>query len=126
MVKHRVLSSLLLMMIMTTATGCAKKADTSKPLDQIKSEAQTMSVKDLQSYAQLYAKAIMNQKEQLSKVADQIKTLTPAEIIGTKAQDIKKQLSRIETQVGSLNERYQIYAEKFKEKGGDLATVKMG
>lgn len=106
--------------------GCAKSADTSKPLDQIKSEVQTMSLNDLQGHARAYAQRIEGKKNELSKVAERIKTLTPDEVFGSKSKEIKDQLAQIEIQVNALSERYQIYAEKFKEKGGDLSSIRIG
>ncbi len=106
-------------------TGCAKKADTGKPVDQIKTEVQTMSVNDLEAFAKAYAGEIMSKKTELGKIGDEIKALTVSDLMGDKAKHIKDNLSAISGEVGALTVRYQVYADKFREKGGDVSRIQL-
>jgi len=115
----------VILALMIALTGCAKKADTRKPVDQIKAEVQTMSVKDLEAFAKAYAGEIASQKTEVEKIGDQIKALTVSDLMGDKAKDIKDKLSAISGEVEALTVRYQVYADKFREKGGDAAKIQI-
>lgn len=106
-------------------TGCAKKADTRKPVEQIKTEVQTMSVNDLEAFAKAYAGEIASKKTDVEKIGDQIKALTVSDLMGDKAKNIKDKLSSISGEVDALKVRYQVYADKFREKGGDIAKIQI-
>ena len=109
-----------------TVYGCAKQADTSKPVEQIKQEVQAMSVSDLESNAKAYVNAITARQSDLEKIGAQLKTLSPTEIFGDKAKGIKEQLSKIQSDVSALTERYQVYAQKYQAAGGDISKIKIG
>lgn len=106
-------------------TGCAKKADTRKPVEQIKTEVQTMSVNDLEAFAKAYAGEIASKKTEVGKIGDQIKALTVNDLMGDKAKTIKDNLSAISGEVEALTVRYQVYADKFREKGGDVSKIQI-
>lgn len=112
---------LVLSVLSLTFYGCAKKADTNRSVEQIKTEVQHMTSADIEAYAIAYANEIAAKKGEVEKVADQLKSISPMELIGEKAKSIKTQLSNIESEVSKLTERYQIYAQKFQELGGDVS-----
>jgi PBP1b-binding outer membrane lipoprotein LpoB len=105
--------------------GCAKKADPNKPIDQIQKEVQNMSVSDLQSNALAYVDAIKAKKGEVTKVSDQLKALSPKELFSDKAKTIRDQAASVTKEVNALTQRYEIYAKKFAEKGGDMAKIKL-
>ena len=107
------------------AYGCAKKADSAKPIDQVQAEVQKMSVSDLQSSAKAYADAIMSKRSDLEKIEQQLKSINPTEIFSEKAKGIKDQLQTISSEVSALTERYNIYAQKFQSMGGDVSKIKI-
>lgn len=105
--------------------GCSEKADTGKPVEQIKREAQGMSLSELESNAKTYANEIKAKKAELEKTAAPLKMLSAADFFGDKAKDIKSQLSKIQSEVSALTERYQLYAQKYQEAGGDVSKIKI-
>ena len=106
-------------------TGCGKKADTSKPIDQIQKEVQNMPLNELQKNAEAYAQEIQKKQGGVEKILGQVKQLSPTELLGTKGAKIKSDASKIQAELGELTQRYQIYAQKFQEKGGDPAQIKI-
>lgn len=105
--------------------GCGKKADAHKPVDQIQKEVQAMSKTDLEKEARAYGDAIMAKKADAEKVAEKVKSLSPTEMFSDKAKNIKNELSEIQSQLSALIERYQIYARKYQETGGDMNAIKI-
>ena len=107
------------------AAGCAKKADTSKSVEQIKTEVQSMSLKEVEGNAKAYVQEIQARKSEVQKVTQQVKSLSPAEIFGEKAKGLKDQIAKLGSEVNALTERYQVYAQKYQELGGNAANIQV-
>ncbi len=120
------LLSFLCVAVMTAGIlGCAKKADPNKPIQQIQTEVQKMSLGELESNARAYANEIVSKKSEVGKVADQVKAISIKELLSQKAKDLKSQLSKLQSDLSAYAERYQIYAQKFQQLGGDVAKIKV-
>ncbi|OQA56774.1 MAG: hypothetical protein BWY42_00805 [Candidatus Omnitrophica bacterium ADurb.Bin277] len=104
-------------------SGCAKKVDPEKPLEQIRKEAGAMSVAQLESYAQLYASEIEEQRAEIQKIQEKIKKMPLDKMFSNNflQNDIKK----IGRKAEALFERYIIYMEALKEKGGDTSGARL-
>lgn len=107
------------------ATGCAQKADVNKSIDQIKTEVEKMSVKDLQGYAQAYAKQISVQKTEAEKLLTKMRSMPPKDLLGEKAKSLRDDVSKVQSKLSALTARFDLYVKKFKEKGGDIANLKL-
>ena len=124
--------------------GCAKKADKSagssapqtgagtavnvtadveKPVAEVQTQAQTMSVADLRATAVQYAQAVSIKKEDLQKVLAQVKALPLTEALSEKAKTLNAEAQKIEASLKILTDRFQVYYNKLKEKGGDLSGL---
>ena len=106
-------------------SGCGKKADTNKSVDQIHKEVEAMSVNDLEGYAKAYANEILAKKSDVEQLTQKLKSIPVTELFGDKAKSLKDDLSKIGSDVSALSDRYQVYVQKFQEKGGDLSKVKI-
>ncbi|MDP3920522.1 MAG: hypothetical protein Q8R76_06935 [Candidatus Omnitrophota bacterium] len=115
----------LLPVVMMVVTGCGKQADPNKPIDQIKQEVEGMSVSQLQSQAQAYAKEIQKKGSDMSQVQEKLKSLSPKDLLGEKAKGIKDEVSKIGSEVKALTQRYNIYADQFKQAGGDISKIQI-
>ena len=115
----------MLLILPVFAMGCGKKADTNKSVDQIRQEVQTMSAQDLEAYAKAYAAEIQKYKGDVEKIAAELKDVPVTEIFGEKAKAIKDRLSGVQSQVSALSERFQVYADKAREKGVNLDSIKI-
>jgi len=106
--------------------GCGKRgADETRPIDQIKAEVAKMDVAKIRSMALSYKDAVVAKQADIAKVADQLKGIKPTELLGAKAAELQAQLSKIEESISALKERFQIYYEKLREKGGDLTGLEL-
>ena len=98
-------------------------ADAEKPVAEVQTQAQTMSVANLRATALQYVQAISVKREDLQKVLDQVKQIPLAEALGEKAKTLKAEAQKIEATIKGLTERFQVYYNKLKEKGGDLSGL---
>ncbi|GAF80380.1 unnamed protein product, partial [marine sediment metagenome] len=60
---------LLLLLCTLGLTGCGKKADESKPISEVKAEAEKMDVEQLRSMAIKYKDAIVAKTTDMEKIA---------------------------------------------------------
>ena len=58
----------LLVLFVFALAGCGKKADESKPISEVKAEAETMSVEKLKAMAQSYKTAITAKQADFEKL----------------------------------------------------------
>jgi hypothetical protein len=107
----------------TTEAGVTVTADAEKPLADVQAQAQTMSVANLRSTAVQYQQAISAKQVDLQKVWTQVKEIPITEALGDKAKALKTEALKIESTVKALTERFQVYYNKLKEKGGDLSGL---
>lgn len=106
-------------------SGCGKKADPNKPIDQVQKEAQTMNVQDLQKNAEAYARAIQSKKSQLEKESEKLKSLSPKDMLSDKGKEFRDNMAKVGNDVQELTKRYEIYAQAFAQKGGDMSKIKI-
>ncbi len=123
--RNRMLLTGIVLLNVFALAGCGSQADSSKPIAEVKAEAEKMSVKDLEKRAQVYAEAIMDQKGEMSKVGDELKSLSPKDIMGEKGKSLKNEMSALSSQVTELTKRYDVYAKKYRELGGDASKIKI-
>jgi len=113
----------LLVVFSLALVGCGKKADETKPLNEVKAEAEKMSVDKLRSMAMTYKDALMAKKGEVEKVAGELKNIPVAKMLGDEAKELKTEIEALNKSVSALKERFQVYYDKLKEKGGDLSGL---
>ena len=121
----KVLLCLLVFSSVLALGGCGKKADESKPISEVKVEADKMNVGQLKSMAVTYKNAIVAKQGEVTKVAEQLKDLGVAKALSEKAKGLKADIDSLNKSVSALNERFKIYVDKLKEKGGDLSGLEI-
>ena len=115
----------LLVVCFLALVGCGKKADESKPLNEVKAEAEKMSVEKLRSMALTYKDAIMAKKGEVEKVAGKLKDIPVAKMLGDEAKELKTEIESLNKSVSALKERFQVYYGKLEEKGGNLSGLEL-
>jgi len=122
----RIMSILSLSILLSLVLlGCGKKADENKPVSEVKAEAEEMNVAKLRSMAMKYKDAIMAKKGEVEKLAGKLKDIPVTKMLSDEAKELKSDIEALNKSASALKERFQVYYEKLKEKGGNLAGLEL-
>jgi len=113
----------LLALCALAVLGCGKKADENKPISEVKAEAGKMSLDELRSMAMKYKKAITAKQADVEKLAAELKNIPIAKMLGEEAKELKSEIDNLNKSIAALKERFEIYYNKIKEKGGDVSGL---
>jgi hypothetical protein len=105
--------------------GCSKKADENKSISEIKAEVEKLDTAGLRAKALEYKEAFTAKKSEVDKLAAKIKEIPVADLLGQEAKSLKADLENLEKSLSALQERFNIYYNKLKEKGGDLTGLEI-
>lgn len=123
--KRNVAIICLLLTFCLAMSGCGKKADESKPISEVKAEAEKMSTDDLQATAKKYMDAAVAKKGEIEKLTAKLKEIPIAQMAGDEAKKIKDDIDTVTKSLSALTERFQVYYDKLKEKGIDVSALKI-
>lgn len=137
----RNVASCLLVFSLFVAVGCSKKADEGtppstpgaqtqavtvnieKPIPEVQAEAETLSVDSLKAAALKYKEAVLAKQGEIEKLLAKIKEIPITEALGQEAKTLKTDLQSLETSVNALKDRFQVYYNTLKSKGGDVSGL---
>ncbi len=105
------------------ASAEAAAVDTAKPVAEVQAQAEGMSVESLKATALKYKEAILAKQAELEKLTAKIKEIPVTEALSQEAKTLKTDLQNIETSLKALKERFQVYYDTIKKKGGDLSNL---
>lgn len=115
----------LVCLLILSMAGCGKKADENKPIGEVKAEADKMSIDELQDMALKYKEAILAKQSEIDKVMAQFKKIPITKALSEEAKGLKGEIDNLMKSTNALKERFEIYYNKVKEKGGDLSGLKI-
>jgi hypothetical protein len=116
----------LLVLWAFTIVGCGgKKADETKPISEVKTEAEKMDAGQLRSMAMTYKEAIVAKTGEVEKIAAKLKEIPVTELLGEKAKQLKTDIDSLTKSVDALKARFDVYYAKLKEKSGDLSGLEL-
>jgi hypothetical protein len=107
----------------TGAVAQPAPVDIQKPIAEVQTQAQAMNVESLKATAQGYKDAILAKQADVEKLMAKVKEIPITEALGEQAKTLKGDLSNLETSVKALKERFQVYYNTLKEKGGDVSGL---
>jgi uncharacterized lipoprotein YehR (DUF1307 family) len=113
------------LLLAVSISGCGKKADESKPMSEVKAEAEKMDTAKLRTMAQQYKSALVAKKAEVDKLTAKIKDIPIAQALGEEAKKLKSDVDNLQKSVSALQERFTVYYEKLKEKKGDLSGLEL-
>ena len=108
-----------------TFLGCGSKPDENRPISEVKAEAEQMSVADLRSTAMQYKDSIMARQKNLEELTAKLKDIPIAKMVSTEAKELKADVDNLNKSISALKERFQVYYQKLKDKGGDLSGLQI-
>jgi hypothetical protein len=120
--KNTVLYSFLVLVLLALC-GCGKKADEKKPISEVKAEAEKMSVEKLRSMAMTYKDSITAKIDEVEKLASKLKDIPLTKMMSDEAKGLKADIEELNKSVSALKERFEVYYNKLKEKGGNLSGL---
>jgi len=104
-------------------SGCGKGADENKPIAEVTTEAAKMSAKDLRAMAMKYKNAIVAKQGDVEKLQAKLKQIPLADMVGEQAKALKADIDNLSKSISALKERFNVYYNQLKEKGGDLSGL---
>jgi len=110
--------------LLMCVAGCSENFNLDKSIEEVKTEVNKLSLKNVETKAIAYTKEIEKVKAEADKVKAELKELSPKELFGDKATAIKDEINAVSSELSALTKRYSVYADKFKELGGDLSAIK--
>ena len=113
----------LLVLILLALCGCGKNADENKPIGEVKADAEKMSIEKLRSMAMTYKEAITAKKEDVEKLTSKLKDIPLTKMMSDETKELKADIDGLNKSVSALKERFEVYYNKLKEKGGNLSGL---
>jgi outer membrane murein-binding lipoprotein Lpp len=115
----------LLVVCSLVLAGCGEKADETKPISEVKAEAEKMDTAKLRSMAMKYKEAVLAKKAEGAKLAEKLKEIPITELLGSEAKELKGEIENLNKSLAALRERFNVYYNKLKEKKGDLSGLEI-
>jgi uncharacterized lipoprotein YehR (DUF1307 family) len=112
----------LLLLCSLILLGCSQKSDENKPISEVKAEAEKMDINQLRSMAMKYKEAIAAKESEIEMLFARLKA---TKMQDTEAKKTTTELNKINQSMSALSERFQIYYNKLKEKGGDTSGLEI-
>ena len=124
--RKAILTTILLMcviLLQSCGKNGSQKVDENKPIAEIKAEAVKMNVEQLRSIAMKYKDALMAKQDEVTKLTDSLAKIPLTEKLGEEAQALTGDIDNLMKSVSALRERFQIYYDQIKQKGGELKDL---
>ncbi len=102
--------------------GCGQKASQDQPIEQVKAEAQTMTVDQLVAKAKAYKAEIAKVQAQLSDLSEQGKKYLTAPL-SEGAQKVAAETKDATATLNNLQARLQVYLDELTKKGQDVSKL---
>jgi hypothetical protein len=106
-------------------SGCGKKADENKPISEVKAEAAKMNVEQLRQMATTYKNALASKQAEVDKLVVKLKEIPATQMLGEQSKQLKGDIDNLTKSASALKERFGIYYDALKEKGGNLAGLEV-
>jgi len=99
------------------------KADMNTSISEIKAEVEKLNVDQLRAAALEYQQLIEEKTKEIGTLTAKLKELDVTQMLGDETQAIKADIDELNKSIAALKERFQIYYNKLKEKGGNLTGL---
>ena len=97
--------------------------DLDKAVSDLKAEAAKMDVASLTKMAMKYKDAITEKMAALQSLKDKLKAIPMTEKLGAEAKSLTSNIKKITDTIAPLKERFGVYVDALKAKGGDVKDL---
>ena len=97
-------------------SGCGGGVSEDKPISEVKTEAQAMSVDQLKAIVAKYQAAIESKKAEIEKIKQEIQKIPIADMLGEEAKKLKGDIQNITNSIRALTERLNAYSRELRNK----------
>lgn len=95
--------------------------DLNQSVSQIKQQVAGFDSAQVIAYAKQYKDLMLEKKDEIAALTDQLKKIPLTEMMGEKAKELKTKAEEYTAQLSGLKDRYSVYLDKLKELGIDLS-----
>ncbi|MBL7070570.1 MAG: hypothetical protein ISS26_00145 [Candidatus Omnitrophica bacterium] len=114
---QRIVKMLIPVILMSFfAVGCGGRVSETRPIPEIKTEAQAMSVNQLKAIIAKYEQAIQLKKAEIAKLTERIKQIPIADMLGEESNKIKVDIKSMSTSIRALMDRLNVYSQELSKK----------
>jgi len=122
----RLINGLLVAFCVSMMAGCGGgSADETKPIADVKAEAQEMDAGQLRDMAMSYKQAIESKLTELEPITAKLKEIPALEMMGDEAKGLNAGIGDLMESVDALKERFGVYYDQLKEMKGDLSGLEL-
>ena len=126
-------TTLWCLLILLATSGCGKKeeanvgtdakVDESKPISQVKAEAEKMDAQQLRAIAMKYKEVIETKSAEVDKLARELMQMMLADKSSDRRKTLQVQTDKLNQSIETLTAQFEVYYKKLEEKGGDLSGL---
>lgn len=106
-----------------TVKAAAAKINLEASVEQLKAEAEKMDVAALKATATTYLDEIKNVQTQLTGKMEKLAAIPLTQKMSAEAQALDADVKNLTGSLGALKERFSMYVDMLKAKGGDAAGL---
>ena len=114
--KKRIFAALLALCSIAFLAGCGNGVDENKTPAEIRSEAEKMSVEDIQAMIVKYQKAIEEKAADLKKETEKLAKIPLKDQLGEDGKAVRAEMAEITKSLNKLKENAEAYAQSLKAK----------
>jgi hypothetical protein len=94
----------------------------SQSVEQVKEKVAGFDKAQLLAYADQYKTVLLDKKDQIANLTEQLKGLSMTDMMGEKSKQIKDQMAQYTGDITALKERYSVYLQQLETFGVDLSA----
>lgn len=109
-------AAVVLVLASVFVSGCGSKASETKPIAEVQTEAQKMTVSQLEKTISTYKAALETKEVQIRALQEKVKTIPVTQLLGDEARAIKDDVTKLAGSVQALTERMNVYMKELQAK----------